>query len=220
MNQDEPGRQRRATTSAKTARPFRPTSRTPESAPRRCSRHSRSARSARRDGAAARPTSTTLSRALKWEVATASSQFSSHHARVSTSTLMRCAPAWTTPWNPPPTLSRRRARVVAETAPWMPPTQTDRDARWLRAARQAKALAWFSLAWKTGEGVLGLDCRHGCQLDLPDPLGARLPRSWRCKTACAPPKPRPCCSGWARLRRLGGAGLTRSSDCSWPVGHP
>src|SRR5665811_900354 len=49
MNQDEPGRQRRATTSAKTARPFRPTSRTPESAPRRCSRQ---ARSARRDGAA------------------------------------------------------------------------------------------------------------------------------------------------------------------------
>jgi len=38
----------------------------------------------------------------------------------------------------------------------MPPTQTDRDARWLRAARQAKALAWFSLAWMTGEGVLGL----------------------------------------------------------------
>ena len=49
MNQDEPGRQRRATTSAKTARPFRSTSRTPESAPRRRSRH---ARSARRDGAA------------------------------------------------------------------------------------------------------------------------------------------------------------------------
>src|SRR5450756_2011810 len=48
-NQDEPGRQRRATTSAKTARPFRPTSRTPDSAPRRCSRQ---ARSARRDGAA------------------------------------------------------------------------------------------------------------------------------------------------------------------------
>jgi len=52
MNQDEPGRQRRATTSAKTARPFRPTSRTPESAPRRRSRQARSARSARRDGAA------------------------------------------------------------------------------------------------------------------------------------------------------------------------
>src|ERR1019366_7390367 len=49
MNQDEPGRQRRATTSAKTARPFRSTSRTPESAPRKRSRH---ARSARRDGAA------------------------------------------------------------------------------------------------------------------------------------------------------------------------
>ena len=49
MNQDEPGRRKRATTSAKTARPYRPTSRTPESAPRRRSRH---ARSARRDGAA------------------------------------------------------------------------------------------------------------------------------------------------------------------------
>jgi hypothetical protein len=34
MNQNEPGRQRGATTSAKTARPFRPTFRTPESAPR------------------------------------------------------------------------------------------------------------------------------------------------------------------------------------------
>jgi len=54
------------------------------------------------------------------------------------------------------TLSRRRARIVAEVAPLMPPTQTDRDARWLRAARQAKALAWFSLACMTGEGVLGL----------------------------------------------------------------
>ena len=27
---------------------------------------------------------------------------------------------------------------------------------WLRAARHAKTLAWFSLAWMTGEGVLGL----------------------------------------------------------------
>ena len=45
---------------------------------------------------------------------------------------------------------------MAELAPLMSPTQTDRDARWLRAARQAKALAWFSLAWMTGEGVLGL----------------------------------------------------------------
>ena len=120
------------------------------SAPHRCSRHSR------RDAAAARPTSTTGSRALEWEAATASSQSTSHHALGSTSTLMRCVPAWTTPWNPPPTLSCRRARIVAELAPLMPPTQTDRDARWLRAARQAKALAWFSLAWMTGEGVLGL----------------------------------------------------------------
>jgi len=31
-----------------------------------------------------------------------------------------------------------------------------RDARWLNAARQARALSWFSLAWMTGEGVLGL----------------------------------------------------------------
>src|SRR5450759_806167 len=152
-NQDEPGRQRCATTSPKTARPLRSTSRTPESAPRRCSRHSRSAR---RDGAAARPTRTTGSRALKWEAARASSQFTSHHAPVSTSTLMRCVPAWTTPWNPPPPIRCRRAHIVAELAPLMSPTQTDRDARWLRAARQAKALAWFSLAWMTGEGVLGL----------------------------------------------------------------
>jgi hypothetical protein len=69
---------------------------------------------------------------------------------------MRCVPAWTTPWNPPPTLSPRRARIVAELAQLMPPTQTERDARWLQAASQAKALAWFSLAWMTGEGVLGL----------------------------------------------------------------
>jgi hypothetical protein len=46
----------------KTARPSKTTSRIPTSAPRRCSRHSRSAR---RDSAAARPTSTTDSRALK-----------------------------------------------------------------------------------------------------------------------------------------------------------
>ena len=45
---------------------------------------------------------------------------------------------------------------MAELAPLMPPIQTDRDAWWSRAARQAKALAWFSLAWMTGEGVLGL----------------------------------------------------------------
>jgi len=45
---------------------------------------------------------------------------------------------------------------VAELAPLMPLTQTGHDAGWLRAARQAKALAWFSLACMTGEGVLGL----------------------------------------------------------------
>lgn len=45
---------------------------------------------------------------------------------------------------------------MAELAPLMSPTQTDRDAGWLRAARHAKALAWLSLAWMTGEGVLGL----------------------------------------------------------------
>jgi divalent metal cation (Fe/Co/Zn/Cd) transporter len=36
------------------------------------------------------------------------------------------------------------------------PTEAARDAAWLRAARHAKTLAWFSLAWMTGEGVLGL----------------------------------------------------------------
>ena len=30
------------------------------------------------------------------------------------------------------------------------------DAGWLRAARRARALSWFSLAWMTSEGVLGL----------------------------------------------------------------
>jgi divalent metal cation (Fe/Co/Zn/Cd) transporter len=37
-----------------------------------------------------------------------------------------------------------------------PNETTAHDAGWLRAARHAKALAWFSLAWMTGEGVLGL----------------------------------------------------------------
>jgi divalent metal cation (Fe/Co/Zn/Cd) transporter len=32
--------------------------------------------------------------------------------------------------------------------------QTDRA--WLRAARRARTLSWFSLAWMTGEGILGL----------------------------------------------------------------
>ena len=36
------------------------------------------------------------------------------------------------------------------------PTQATHDLAWLRAARHAKTLAWFSLAWMTGEGVLGL----------------------------------------------------------------
>jgi divalent metal cation (Fe/Co/Zn/Cd) transporter len=31
-----------------------------------------------------------------------------------------------------------------------------RDARWLRAARRARALSWLSLAWMTAEGVLGV----------------------------------------------------------------
>jgi len=34
--------------------------------------------------------------------------------------------------------------------------QPERDAGWLRASRQARTLSWFSLAWMTGEGVLGL----------------------------------------------------------------
>ena len=36
------------------------------------------------------------------------------------------------------------------------PERPERDARWLRSARQARTLSWFSLAWMTGEGVLGL----------------------------------------------------------------
>ena len=35
------------------------------------------------------------------------------------------------------------------------PSQS-RDAQWLRAARAARVLAWVSLVWMTGEGVLGL----------------------------------------------------------------
>lgn len=33
---------------------------------------------------------------------------------------------------------------------------TNRDERWLRAARRARALSWFSLAWMSVEGILGL----------------------------------------------------------------
>ena len=36
------------------------------------------------------------------------------------------------------------------------PTEAVHDAGWVQAARHAKALAWFSLAWMTAEGVLGL----------------------------------------------------------------
>jgi len=36
------------------------------------------------------------------------------------------------------------------------PEPAERDARWLRSARQARTLSWFSLVWMTGEGVLGL----------------------------------------------------------------
>lgn len=37
-----------------------------------------------------------------------------------------------------------------------PATAPTPDPAWLRAARRARALSWFSLAWMTGEGVLGL----------------------------------------------------------------
>jgi hypothetical protein len=36
------------------------------------------------------------------------------------------------------------------------PNQATHDAGWVQAAPHAKVLAWFSLAWMTGEGVLGL----------------------------------------------------------------
>ena len=35
-------------------------------------------------------------------------------------------------------------------------TPPNTDPVWLRAARRARTLSWFSLAWMTGEGVLGL----------------------------------------------------------------
>ena len=41
--------------------------------------------------------------------------------------------------------------------PSAPPIQVvERDARWLRAAQQAKWLAWASLAWMSVEGVVGI----------------------------------------------------------------
>jgi divalent metal cation (Fe/Co/Zn/Cd) transporter len=36
------------------------------------------------------------------------------------------------------------------------PNEAAPDTGWVQAARHAKALAWFSLAWMTGEGFLGL----------------------------------------------------------------
>jgi len=36
------------------------------------------------------------------------------------------------------------------------PTKANPDPGWLRAARHAKMLSWFSLAWMTGEGILGM----------------------------------------------------------------
>ena len=38
----------------------------------------------------------------------------------------------------------------------LPHDQRVRDPRWLRAARWARLLSWASLAWMTGEGILGL----------------------------------------------------------------
>jgi divalent metal cation (Fe/Co/Zn/Cd) transporter len=38
----------------------------------------------------------------------------------------------------------------------LPHDQRVRDPRWLRAARWARLLSWVSLAWMTGEGLLGL----------------------------------------------------------------
>jgi hypothetical protein len=40
-------------------------------------------------------------------------------------------------------------------------TAPNTDPAWLRAARRARALSWFSLAWMTGEGILGLSAGVG-----------------------------------------------------------
>jgi hypothetical protein len=37
-----------------------------------------------------------------------------------------------------------------------PPVPAARDAGWIRAARQARWLAWASLAWMCTEGAIGL----------------------------------------------------------------
>ena len=36
------------------------------------------------------------------------------------------------------------------------PERSEHDAGWVRAARQARTLSWFSLGWMTAEGALGL----------------------------------------------------------------
>src|ERR1035437_10344330 len=57
------------------------------------------------------------------------------------------------PGGPDPNLS---AETGVQSGACRTPTEAARDEAWLRAARHAKTLAWFSLAWMTGEGVLGL----------------------------------------------------------------
>jgi len=150
---EESGRTREAecaTTHPKTARPLRSTSRTPESAPRRCSCHFRSART---DGAAARTDQ--YDRLASIEVGGGEGELTVHLTPRPGEHLDPDAlgvPAWTTPWNLPPTLRRRRARIVCRTGAVdaLRPKPTVMR-RWLRAARQAKALAWSPLAWMTGE---------------------------------------------------------------------
>jgi len=48
------------------------------------------------------------------------------------------------------------AHVDGQSGACCTPKVVARDAGWVQTARHAKALAWFSLAWMTGEGVLGL----------------------------------------------------------------
>src|SRR5215813_7368665 len=64
---------------------------------------------------------------------------------------------------------RFRRRVRSDRAPT---TAVTPDKRWLRSARYARWLAWASLAWMTGEGIIGLIAGFAAGSDLT----ARPPR--------------------------------------------
>jgi divalent metal cation (Fe/Co/Zn/Cd) transporter len=56
----------------------------------------------------------------------------------------------------PPPLTQALAQDACAESCCTAPTEAVRGPHWQAAARRARALSWVSLAWMTGEGVLGL----------------------------------------------------------------